>query len=78
MDTESSFTKPRDVSLGFVSTSVAASRLGVPVSWLRAEIRAHRVPALVAGHRIVVHLPTAEQVLVERCRQTSTVTEGEA
>ena len=44
----------------------AARLLDVPQTWLRAEALAGRIPCLKAGGRILVHLPTVEQLLVER------------
>jgi len=45
---------------------VAARRLNVPSTWLRTEAEAGRIPCLVAGRRILVHIPTVERILVDR------------
>lgn len=47
----------------FVPLRLAATSLGVPVSWLRSEVEAGRVPAVRAGRRWLVHLDRAREVL---------------
>ena len=49
-----------------VPLNVAARILRVPVRWLREEILAGRIPGLIAGSRILVHVPTASAVLSKR------------
>ena len=46
----------------------AARHLRVPMHWLRDEIEAGRLPALVAGRTMLVHLPTVRAMLEERAK----------
>jgi hypothetical protein len=46
-----------------------ARRLRVPVSWLRGEAEAGRVPCLQAGKVLLFSPETVERVLLERARQ---------
>ena len=46
--------------------SKAAFCLRVPTRWLRAEIEAKRLPALIAGRAILVHVPTVAKILAQR------------
>lgn len=50
----------------FVPLRRAASTLGVPLAWLRAEAEAKRIPAVRAGRRWLVHLERAQLVLSQR------------
>lgn len=50
----------------FVSLRVAAVRLGVPASWLRAEVKSGRLPALVIGRRVLVDVEVLRGVLTKR------------
>ncbi|MEM6853731.1 MAG: hypothetical protein AAF593_04910, partial [Planctomycetota bacterium] len=47
----------------------AARCLGVPPAWLRDEIDAGRLPALIAGKAVLVHVPTVAQLLGERAKR---------
>jgi hypothetical protein len=47
---------------------VAARCLCVPARWLREEIDAERIPALVAGRAVLVHIPTVAAILAERAK----------
>lgn len=53
----------------FVPLRRAASALGVPLSWLRLEAEAGRVPAVRAGRRWLVALERAQQLLQERAER---------
>ena len=46
----------------------AARLLRVPARWLREEINAGRIPALVAGRATLVHVPTVAEILAERAK----------
>ncbi len=46
--------------------NIAARVLRVPMGWLRDEIEAGRIPALVAGRSTLVHCPTVLALLRER------------
>jgi hypothetical protein len=51
----------------------AARLLRVPARWLREEIDAGRIPALIAGRSVLVHVPTAAALLAERAKGDSGV-----
>ena len=51
-----------------VPLNVAARCLRVPRQWLRLEIIAGRLPALVAGSATLVHVPTVAAILTERAK----------
>ena len=46
----------------------AARLLRVPARWLREEIDAGRIPALVAGRATLVHVPTVAAILAQRAK----------
>ncbi len=48
--------------------NIAARCLRVPARWLRDEVTAGRLPALSAGTRILIHLPTVADRLAERAK----------
>ncbi len=48
--------------------NLAARCLRVPARWLREEIEAGRLPALIAGRNVLVHVPTVAALLAERAR----------
>ncbi len=48
--------------------NMAARCLRVPARWLRDEIKAGRLPALIAGRAILVHVPTVAVKLAERAK----------
>lgn len=54
-----------------VPLNVAARCLRVPARWLREEILAGRLPALVADSAILVHVPTIAALLTERAKGCS-------
>jgi len=49
--------------------NLAARCLRVPARWLRDEIDAGRIPALIAGRKALVHVPTVAALLAERARK---------
>ena len=59
----------RESKTVFVPVQRAAAILGVPRSWLRAEVKAGRVPAVRTGRRIMIHIERAAAVLAERASQ---------
>jgi hypothetical protein len=42
---------------------------GGPARWLRDEIDAGRIPALIAGNKRLVHLPTVAALLADRAKR---------
>ncbi len=56
--------------------NLAARCLRVPARWLRDEIDAGRIPALIAGRSVLVHVPTAAALLAERAKREG-VSRGE-
>jgi len=50
----------------YISVPEAADRLGLPVAWLRREVRAGRLPSITAGRRRLVRLDDVERALSER------------
>lgn len=61
METKSHSTDPLPLNL-------AARCLRVPARWLREEIDSGRIPALVAGRSVLVHVPTVAALLAERAK----------
>jgi len=57
--------------------NLAARCLRVPARWLRDEIEAGRIPALIAGRSVLVHVPTAAALLAERAKGELGVSRGE-
>jgi len=55
---------------------LAARCLRVPAQWLRDEIEAGRIPALIAGRSVLVHVPTVSDLLAERAKGESGVARG--
>jgi len=53
--------------------NLAARCLRVPARWLRDEIEAGRIPALIAGRSVLVHVPTVAALLAERAKGESGV-----
>jgi|GEM_PF-5999960 len=49
----------------FVPIRRAASIFGVPLSWLQAEAKAGRIPAIKAGRRWLIHLDRTRSKLAE-------------
>lgn len=55
----------------------AARCLAVPAPWLRKEVEAGRLPGLLAGKAVLVHVPTARALLDKRARDAAAaLTEG--
>ena len=52
----------------FMPLRRAAGLLGVPITWLKEEAEAGRVPSLMIGRRRLFNLEAVEHVLVERAR----------
>jgi hypothetical protein len=50
----------------FVPLHEAATRLGVPAAWLKAQAKAGRVPHLAAGRRILFNVALVQQALLSR------------
>ncbi len=57
--------------------NIAARCLRVSARWLRHEIWAGRLPALVAENKVLVHVPTVARLLAKRAR-LDTQTGGDA
>ena len=53
----------------FVSITEVARRVGVPMTWLRDEAKAGRVPHLQTGRRLLFNVEVVEQALLERTQQ---------
>lgn len=54
------------ISPQLVPLRTMARRLGVPATWLRAEVDAGRVPALVAGRAYLCNPEAVEGALYDR------------
>ena len=65
-----------DASSRLIPLRSMARRLGVPATWLRAEVDAGRVPALVAGRAYVCDSEAVEQALLDRARTLRTAHES--
>lgn len=61
--------EPVQTSEVFLPLHRAASRLGVPSSWLRTEALAGRVPYLRVGRRLLFNPAAVEGVLLDRASQ---------
>ena len=48
--------------------NLAARCLRVPARWLREQVNTGRVPALIAGRSVLVHVPTVAALLAERAK----------
>ncbi|MBX3364032.1 MAG: hypothetical protein KF866_04635 [Phycisphaeraceae bacterium] len=57
----------------FVPLSQAAAALGVPRAWLRREVCAGRVPAILVGRRWMVNLDNARGVILHRAQRHDAV-----
>lgn len=57
--------------------NLAARCLRVPAGWLREEIEAGNIPALVAGRAVLVHVPTVSALLAQRAKGETGVPRGE-
>lgn len=53
----------------FLPLDQTATRLGVPIAWLRVEAHAGRVPHLRVGKRLLCNLVAVEAVLLDRAAQ---------
>jgi len=56
-------------SESFVSLRRVAAHLGVPISWLKDEAEAGRVPHLKTGRRLLLNVEEVERVLKERAQR---------
>jgi len=74
LDPQSMVTNP--TSSDAMPLNLAARCLRVPARWLREEIQAGRIPALIAGRSILVHVPTAAALLAQRAKGESEVARG--
>ena len=59
-----------------VPLNVAARCLRVPPNWLKREVEAGRLPALVADRAVLIHVPTVARRLAERARKGEGVANG--
>ena len=66
---------PDDFGERFINLRRASGRLGVPLSWLRDEAAAGRVPTLKTGRSVLVNIELVERLLDERAE--ATVPDGE-
>lgn len=57
----------------FLSLRRTASRLGLPMNWLRAEAEAGRIPHLKAGRRLLFNIAAVEDELLARSRTAEQV-----
>ena len=53
----------------FISLRRTAGRLGVPAAWLRAEVKAGRIPCLQIGKRMLLNPKAVEHVLLVRAQR---------
>lgn len=60
--------KQLNLATDAVTLSTAARWLRVPSNWLRAEVEAGRLPGLVCGRTVLVHIPTVANMLAERAK----------
>lgn len=65
----------KDQPQAFKPLRQTAALLGVPLTWLRAEIRVGRFPYLKIGRRIFLDTDEARRILVDRARQTTMPTD---
>ena len=61
----------RTSNKSFLSLQRTATRLGVPVAWLRGEAQASRLPHLRIGRRMLFNPDAVERALLERAAQQS-------
>jgi len=59
----------------FDSLSRTATTLGVPISWLKREAEASRVPCLRAGRRFLFDMEAVSKALSERSAAETTAVE---
>lgn len=55
----------------FIALRQAASRLGVPIAWLRDEAEGGRVPCLRAGRRLLFNVDQVRSALKERAKEAA-------
>ena len=53
-----------------VPLNVASRFIGVQIAWLREEVESGRIPGLLAGRIVLVHIPTVLALLTERAKGT--------
>ena len=56
----------------FVPLRQSASRLGLPIAWLKSEAEAGRVPHLRVSRRLLFNLEAVEAVLLKRAEHHRT------
>jgi excisionase family DNA binding protein len=54
----------------FMPATAAAARLGVPVTWLRAEAEAGRLPHIRIGKRLLFNPSAVERSLSDRASES--------
>lgn len=59
----------------FLPLQQTASRVGVPVKWLRSEAKAGRIPFVQAGRRMLFKASQVTDELERRARGTATLSE---
>ena len=57
-------------SPSFTSIADAATRLGVPIAWLKAEAEGERIPFLRAGRRLLFNVEAVQCILLSRAAAT--------
>lgn len=50
----------------FTEVATTARQLGLPARWLKREAQAGRLPHIVAGKEILLHIPTVKAALDRR------------
>lgn len=53
----------------FISLHELSQQLGLPVSWLRDEAKAGRIPSLKTGRRLMFRVDDVERELAERANE---------
>ena len=61
-----------NTATGLVGERWLARRLGVTLSWIRAESEGGRIPCIATGAgRFIYHWPSVEQALIERASRAN-------
>jgi len=60
-----------DAHKPFASVERIAANLGVPETWLRAEVASGRIPHLKAGRKLLLNREVVERVLLARAAAES-------
>jgi excisionase family DNA binding protein len=50
----------------FEPVKIAASRIGIPASWLKSEAEAGRLPAIRVGKRLLFNVEQVERALLAK------------